>query len=127
MPRAVLDSSAVLAVLNQERGAENVIAVLPDAVMSTVNVAEVIGKLVERGRSPDHARRALEAIGLEAIDYDRPLAERTGELVTMGRERGLSLGDRACLALAEREQAPAITADRSWQDAVPGVDIRLIR
>jgi PIN domain nuclease of toxin-antitoxin system len=127
MARVVLDSSAVLAVLNDEPGAGTVIAVLDDAVVSTVNLAEVVTKLVERGGSLDHARRALRAIDVDVADFDQALAERTGGLKVETERRGLSLGDRACLALAEREGVPALTGDRSWLGAVAGIDIQLIR
>jgi len=127
MADAVLDSSAVLAVLNGEQGASVVAAVLDGALVSSVNFAEVFGKLIERGVASADARRAIEAIDLNVVDYDLPLAERTGELIVGTRELGLSLGDRACLALAEREQAPAYTADRRWSKARIGVQIRMIR
>ncbi len=127
MASAVLDSSAVLAVLNDERGAEKVGAVLTDALLSTVNYAEVVAKLVERGTSYVEAKAALQSIALTTVDFDIALAQRTGELRAETRKRGLSLGDRACLSLAEREGVPAITADGSWVGAVSGVEIQLFR
>ena len=127
MADAVLDSSAVLAVLNAEPGADLVAAVLDYALISTVNYAEVVTKLVERGSTDGQARAALGAIALTTADFDFELAHRTGLLRSTTLRRGLSLGDRACLALAEREGVPAITADRSWAGAVPGVEVRVIR
>jgi PIN domain nuclease of toxin-antitoxin system len=127
MASAVLDSSAVLAVLNGEPGAELVTTVLDDALVSTVNYAEVVAKLVERGTSYAEALAALRAIALTTVDFDIALARRTGALRAETMRRGLSLGDRACLSLAEREGAPAMTGDRSWVGAVSGVEIRLIR
>lgn len=127
MASAVLDSSAVLAVLNAEPGAEIVVAVLQDALLSTVNYSEVVAKLVERGSSHGEAVAALRSIALTTVDFDINLAGRTGALRAETMKRGLSLGDRACLSLAERERLPAITGDRSWIGAVSNVEIRLIR
>ena len=127
MASAVLDSSAVLAVLNGEPGADKIAEVLTDALLSTVNYAEVVAKLVERGTSLVEAKTALQSIALTTVDFDIALAQRTGELRAETRKRGLSLGDRACLSLAEREGVAAITADRSWIGAIPGVEIRLFR
>ena len=127
MPKVVLDSSAILAVLNDEPGASVVEQMLDEALASTVNIAEVVTKLVERGRSLDHARRALQAIGIEVVDFTLLLAERTGAMRSESKVRGLSLGDRACLALAEREGVPALTSDRNWVGAVSGIEVRLIR
>jgi ribonuclease VapC len=127
MASAVLDSSAVLAVLNAEPGADVVVSMMDDALISTVNYAEVIAKLVERGGNAVAAQAALRSIALTTVDFDIALALRTGGLRGETLRRGLSLGDRACLALAEREGVPALTSDRSWVGAVSSVDIRLIR
>jgi ribonuclease VapC len=127
MASAVLDSSAVLAVLNAEPGAAVVTQVLNDALVCTVNYAEVVAKLVDRGSSYAEAFAALQAIALTTVDFDIGLAQRTGTLRAETRKHGLSLGDRACLSLAEREGVPAITGDRNWAGAVSGVQIRLIR
>jgi ribonuclease VapC len=127
MASAVLDSSAVLAVLNAEPGADLVAAALDDALFSTVNYAEVVAKLVERGSTDTEAQAALRTIALTTIDFDVAQARRTGALRADTKKRGLSLGDRACLSLAEREGAPAVTADRGWVGAISGVEIRLIR
>jgi ribonuclease VapC len=127
MASAVLDSSAVLAVLNAEPGADMVIAALDDALLSTVNYAEVVTKIVERGGTYKEAEAALRLITATVVDFDLALAQRTGALRAETLKRGLSLGDRACLSLAEREGVPAITGDRSWVGAVSSVEIRLFR
>lgn len=127
MASAVLDSSAILAILNDEPGADAVEAMLDDAVVSTVNYAEVIAKLVERGSTSAQAQSALRSVAITTVDFDIGLAQRTGTLRAETIRRGLSLGDRACLALAEREGVPAITGDRTWVGAVSGVEVRLIR
>ncbi len=127
MTDAVLDASAVLAVLNGERGADQVVQLLGGALMSAVNYAEVASKLIDSGAPRREARDAILGLGIEVAAFDLELAERTGELRPLTRHRGLSLGDRACLSLAEREGAPAVTADRTWQDVLPAVDIRVVR
>jgi PIN domain nuclease of toxin-antitoxin system len=127
MASAVLDSSAILAVLNGERGAQAVTAALKDALVSTVNYAEVVSKLVDRGVSYAQALLALRTIALTIVDFDLALAQRTGALRAATKHRGLSLGDRACLSLAEREGVAAITGDRSWVGALSGIEVRLFR
>lgn len=127
MASVVLDSSAILAVLNDEPGADVVESMMDDALVSTVNYAEVVAKLVERGSTTAAAQAALLSVALTTVDFDIALALRTGGLRAETLRRGLSLGDRACLALAEREGVPALTGDRSWVGSVSSVDIRLIR
>ena len=127
MAKAVLDSSAVLAVMNAEPGADAVIAVMADSMVSTVNIAEVIAKLVERGTTLNHARSSLRSFDLAIVDFDLPLAESAGELRRHTKKAGLSIGDRACLALALREAAPALTTDRAWAGLELGIEIRVIR
>ena len=124
---AVLDASAVLAVYFDEPGADQVQAILPGARLSSVNYTEVIGKLLDRGDALNGALRKLAAMGFHNVAHDAPLARRAGELRPLTRQLGLSLADRACLALAERERLPVLTADRKWSMLDIGIDIRLIR
>lgn len=126
MSDAVLDSSAVLALLLGEPGAERVTQTLPGALISTVNVAEIVTKLCERGMPHNQARLTIEAIGVEIVAFTTDQACLTGELRNTTRSAGLSLGDRACLALAQQRNLPAITADTAWSQ-VPGVDVIVIR
>ncbi len=127
MISGVLDSSALLAFIHGEPGAEVVARVIGDALVSSVNLAEVVTKLVTRGGSLDSARVVLGVAIVDVVDFTRPLAEEAGGLVLRTRLKGLSLGDRACLALAQREGVPAFTADRAWASLDIGVEIRLIR
>jgi ribonuclease VapC len=127
MSSVVLDSSALLAFIHGEPGGEVVAGFVGDAVMSSVNHAEVVTKLVERIGSLDAARAALGMAAVDVIDFDTAQAEQTGALVTHTRSRGLSLGDRACLTLAARETAPVLTADRIWATLKLDVEVRLIR
>jgi PIN domain nuclease of toxin-antitoxin system len=127
MSGVVLDSSALLAFIQGEPGSEVVAATVGDALMSSVNHAEVVTKLVERTGSLDVARAALGIANVDVVDFDRSQAEQAGLLAKQTRSRGLSLGDRACLALAAREAAPVLTADRIWATLKLDVEIRLIR
>src|SRR2546421_2794181 len=121
MAEFVLDSSALLAFVNGEVGGEMVAQIIGESIISTVNIAEVVTKLVARGASLQQAREALAMADYGIVDFDRPLAEVTGALVKQTKGRGLSLGDRACLALAQREQLPALTGDREWLEIVTDV------
>ena len=127
MAEWVLDASAALAVLRGEPGAEQVEPRLTQAVMSAANYAEVISKLVDYGAASDLAVRAAAELGLFVTPLDEPTAIRAGALRRTTRAHGLSLGDRACLALAERLALPVLTADRAWADLDLGVEVVLIR
>jgi ribonuclease VapC len=116
MTRIVLDASALLAVLNQEPGSEKLTAeLLSDAAASTVNLAEVHGKLVVRGGGPDEAWESLMGLIRESVPFTAEHAKLAGDLVSQTTPFGLSLGDRACLALGISLNAPIYTADRSWK------------
>jgi ribonuclease VapC len=127
MAKVVIDASALLAYVNGEPGADKVEAVLGEAMISAVNLAEAATKLALKRGMPDRALTELTEAELTVIDFDRPLAEATGALAVLTRAQGLSLGDRACLALAKREGAVALTADTAWCKVSVGVDVRLIR
>ena len=127
MAKVVLDASALLAFINREPGAEKVTAVLGEAMISAVNLAEAVTKLALKNGSTHRVLSELTESELEVVDFDRPLAEATGLLAALTRGRGLSLGDRACLALAQRENATALTADHAWRKVSLGIDIQFIR
>lgn len=123
----VFDSSALLAISFGEAGASRAARDLKDGMMSAVNVAEVIARYVALGVSEDDARSALQAFGLEIRPFDETQAIAAGLLRTATRKLGMSLGDRACLALAVQEGATVLTADRTWADLDLGIDVELIR
>jgi ribonuclease VapC len=123
----VLDASALLALLNAEQGAEIVQDLLPDAVFSTVNLAEVITRLSAVDMPENEIRDALALLGLETIPFDEEQAYLAGLLYPQVHPFGLSLGDRACLALAKSLTVAAVTADRAWKDLNIGIEIQLIR
>lgn len=127
MAEVVLDTSALLAFVWREEGAEVVDRCIGDSVISTVNFSEAISKLVDRGASLETARKTLGIAPPDVIVFDQALAEQTGGLIARTRQFGLSLGDRACLALAARQGLPALTGDRIWSGLDIGVEIRLIR
>jgi len=127
MAKTVLDASALLAFIYREPGAERVTAVLGEAAISTVNFSEVVTKLALRNRSPQRILDELTEFEIEVVDFNRALAEDAGLLATATRGQGLSLGDRACLALARRENAVALTADSAWRQVQVGIEIQFIR
>ena len=111
-----LDASALLAVLLNEPGHQNVRADIDRAYIHTVNVAEVIGKLVREGVPPEEAVEMIREINLEtAAGLSSDHAGPCGELLARTRRHGLSLGDCVCLTVAAFIGATAITADREWQ------------
>ena len=123
----VLDASAVLALVQAERGADTVYEHLAAAIICAPNVTEVVTKLIDNGRSDHEAMAVFVALGLQVLPFDGTLALRAGALRRHALGRRLSLGDRACLALAERERLPTLTADRIWTDLDIGIEIHLIR
>ncbi|MYZ49513.1 PIN domain-containing protein [Propylenella binzhouense] len=127
MAGAVLDASAVLALLRSEAGAEPIAELLAESLVCVVNEAEVIGVLVQRGSPPAEALEIVSGLPYRLVDLDRRLARRAGTLWLAGKPHGLSLGDRCCLALAERERLPVYTADRSWARLALDLDVRLVR
>jgi len=114
--RFVLDASALLCLLKGERGAERVLSVLPRAMVSAVNLSEVYGKLADAGGSADRVAQAIGGLHLRVEPFDDDQAHRSGMLRPLTRSLGLSLGDRACLALAQHRGATALTTDRIWAD-----------
>jgi PIN domain nuclease of toxin-antitoxin system len=117
----------LLAFLNDEPGAAAVEAELPRAAVSSVNLSEAATVLVEHGADPVEVRTLLDGLGLDVIPFDANLAYRAAALRPATRPFGLSLGDRACLALAEHLEIAVLTADKSWRRLKTSIEIRLIR
>ena len=128
MTVAVLDASALIALIMSEPGAEAVAAVIADAAATTVNLAEVVGYLARNGATQQAIRAMLAALRFEIVPFDGELAYSTGLLLPATRP-GLSLGDRACLALARRRGVKVMTTDGSWSRIARavGVEVQLIR
>jgi ribonuclease VapC len=123
----VLDASALLAVLRAEPGAEQVESRLESAGIGAVNLSEVVAKLDEDRVPEPEIRRAIGRLDLKVHDFDAAQAYAAGVLRQKTRALGLSLGDRACLSLAQRLGAVALTADRAWARLDIGVAIEVIR
>jgi ribonuclease VapC len=126
--RIVLDASAVLAILNSEPGAEKLTpGLLTKATVSAVNLAEVHSKLVSRGLEPNDAWDAATGPVHEAEPFTDEHARIAGDLLAQTRSLGLSLGDRACLALGIALGAAVYTADQSWKGLRLGIRVHHIR
>jgi len=123
----VLDASALLALLQAESGSDEVARVLPRAALSSVNLSEVVARLVENGMPEAEVQEALDDLGYTIYPFDRELAFLAGHLRPATKSQGLSLGDRACLALGLRLSLPVLTADRAWKDLPLDVEVRLLR
>ena len=127
MTTHVADASAILAMLDREPGHQRVAAALPATVISTVNLAEIVTSLINKGIPAADARRTTESLEIETVPLDRELALAAGALREVTRSHGLSLGDRACLALGRHLALPVLTADRTWAELDVGIEIQLIR
>ncbi|MDB5440832.1 MAG: VapC-like domain ribonuclease toxin [Caulobacteraceae bacterium] len=125
MSEWIMDSSAILAWIWDEAGAEVVAERFDDSMVCSVNFAEVMTKLIDRGVPVEQALGQLKPFRVEAADYQ--LGLDAGALRDQTRHRGLSLGDRFCLALARRENLPVLTSDRAWAGLDLGVQVVLIR
>ncbi|MGA9520669.1 MAG: type II toxin-antitoxin system VapC family toxin [Myxococcaceae bacterium] len=124
----VLDASALLALLNEEPGAALVEeAVTSGAIISAVNLAEVATKLTELGANQTEISNALDPMSLRVVPFDATLAYATAALRPASRRFGLSLGDRACLALGLSLRATVLTTDRAWNKLGLQLAIRLVR
>ncbi|KQM21196.1 twitching motility protein PilT [Sphingomonas sp. Leaf24] len=128
-PVYVLDASAVLAAFFDEPGADVVADHMSGALMSAVNLSEVVAKLIDRGASPDQIAEIVAQLDIDIVPQDETQAMAAGLLRRETRSSGLSLGDRSCLALAIDRKAVALTGDRAWLSlAEPlGVEVLAIR
>lgn len=128
MARAVLDASAVIALIRGEPGAERVAEYVGDALISTVTLQEVVKALLVRGLELDTARTLIDALHLEPRPHQVEDAYAAAALFAATRAKGSGLGDRTCMALAIAEGLPAITTDRAWGElTIPGLSVILAR
>lgn len=129
MPDYVLDASAILALLQNESGADIVRTCVErtNSIISAVNLAEVGYKMVECGLSGAQVQEAMIEFGVEVRPFDAEQAMILADLYVPTKNLGLSFADRACLALAQLMGLPALTADRVWRDVDLDIDIELIR
>lgn len=128
MNEVVFDASVMLALLQNERGAEKLTdEILENAVASTVNLAEVQSKLVKKGHPPEEAWEDALSSVTAAEPFTSEQAKIAGSLIAKTEKYGLSLGDRSCLALAIALQAPVYTTEQVWKNLKVGVPIHVIR
>ena len=124
---AVLDSSAVLALMLKEHGGETVYARLRGSLLCAVNLAEILATLLDRAYDERVARVALDGLGLRVIPLDEDRALTAGVLRARFRRSGLSFADCACLALADATGLPALTGDRLWAELDHGIPVEVFR
>jgi ribonuclease VapC len=125
--RHVMDASAVMAMLLMEAGGDTVAASLSHGVLSAVNLAEAVAKLTRKGLPLSQAIQMVRLLQLQVIPFDEAQAITSAALFAPTVPYGLSLGDRACLALAQRMNLPVLTADQAWRNLDIGIEIKLIR
>lgn len=124
---AILDASALLAVLGDEPGGERVAPLLDGAVISTVSWSEVLARYVDLDLEIAGREAEIESLGVSLASFTSRHAEIAAGLLSVTRKAGLSLGDRACLALALDVGGQPVTADRAWGRIDVGLDVTLIR
>lgn len=127
MTDIILDASTVLALLNKEPGADLVQQHLPNAKISSVNLAEVITRLNLVGMPTTEIQETLRLLSLDVIPFDEEQALQTGILASQTKLSGLSLGDRACLALGILTNSPVLTADQAWLQISLPIEVLGIR
>ena len=129
MSGLVLDASALLALLVGEPGADKVKAALDGALLGAVNLAEIVSFYAKLGASKADIEALLRPLPVRVVPLDAGLSYDAGMLRPLTLKRGLSLGDRYCLALARREGVTVLTAERGWADvaAAAGVTVQVIR
>ena len=123
-PEAILDASAVLAWLQEEPGADKVDDILDRAAISAVNVAEVLHKLISKGATREDAQEIFDRISLPVLDFTEPMSR---ECAGLSHEKGLSLGDRACIATSLTLGIPVLSADQKWGKLGLSTTVLLIR
>jgi PIN domain nuclease of toxin-antitoxin system len=123
----VADASAIIALLAGEPFEHVDPGRVASAWVSAVNLSEVLAKLHEMGLPDLEANSAISLLGLRVAVFDEAQASATAHLRRITRQAGLSLGDRACLALAQSLKCGVITADRAWANVDVGVEVLLIR
>jgi PIN domain nuclease of toxin-antitoxin system len=121
----VLDASALCALIFDEKGAAKVEALLPDAVIGSVNLSEVIAKMQDKGIEDAIIDATLADLGLTVVSFDSEQATLAGKLRGATKAFNISLGDRACLALAIHRKCPAVTGDRAWKEFAKQVGVKL--
>ena len=123
----IFDASAYLAIIQKESGAKQAEQLFRDASISSVNLAEVCGRLNDAGVAEDQLDAILKLTAMPVVDFTEDHAKQAGRLRPITRSSGLSLGDRACLALVRSLDVPAVTADREWEKIAEAVGVEIIQ
>lgn len=121
----VLDASALLAYLFCESGHDIVEKYIENACISTVNISEVIARFGRDGLDVSPILRYIEKTSLEIVPFNQEHAFHAANLISKTKGYGLSLADRACLALAAQRDLPALTADGVWSQ-IEGLNVKII-
>ena len=127
MASAVLDASALLAHIRGERGSDPIADLCRRRPHIDCEFGEVFSRLVEESLTVEQADAIVLRYGIDVVLFDEGLALRAGALRPATKSLGLSLGDRACLALAQRVGLPVLTADRTWAKLAVGVEVKVVR
>lgn len=122
----VLDASALIAMLKGEKGAAKVAAAIAGARVSSINYAEVVSHFTHAGMPVLEVDAMLQPLPMDVVAADRALATLAGRLQSVTADAGLSLGDRFCLALAQREGLPAWTSDQSWKTIAEATGVKVV-
>ena len=125
--RYLLDASALLAAIHNEQGGETVQQMINDAAICSVNWSEVIQKLDRAGANTSNIINALQALGLEIVAFDQDDAQIAATLWPLTKPLGLSLADRACIAMGQRLSLIVVTADKAWKPLADQQSIQFIR
>lgn len=126
MSEVVLDASALLAMLKNERGAAKVAAAIAGARISAVNYAEVVGHFIRAGMPEREVDAMLDPLPMTIVPVDKTLAKIAGRLRAITPEAGLSPGDCTCLALARRDGLPAWTSNPHWKDIADAAEVKVV-
>ena len=109
----VLDASALLAYLFRETGHRSVEKYVESASIFTVNLSEVAGRLTRDGIDAGLFIQEIQKTSIEIVPFTQAHALYAAKLIPQTQ---LSLGDRACLALAKERQLSVLIADTVWPD-----------
>ncbi len=128
--KIVFDASAIIALLELEEGWTIASENLNNAIVSTINLSEVMTVMNRKTNGQDVAGEAFKLLQNtfpHIVDFNEEQAVIAASLDSVTKQYGLSLGDRACLALAKHKNLPVLTADKAWKQIESGVEVRLIR
>lgn len=123
----ILDASALIALIYEEKGMAVVEKYLAHAEISAVNWSEVIAYMIRKGVGAEEGLKMLTDLSLPIVDFTETQANIAAQLIEKTVVKGLSLGDRACLSLAIEKNGTVLTADKIWSTLHLDVKIELIR